>query len=145
MMKFKKRIFLMGVLGFSSLAFSQSASKFQGTVDTNWNNAANWNNGLPDATKNVLILNHCVVPSGSNVTCAKLNIATIFPNAGIIVQNNATLTIASGGELAINDTGQCTIMPNAAIIMNNGAITLKHPGCLYVKSDATGSGSIFWL
>jgi hypothetical protein len=33
-------------------------------------------------------------------------------------------------------------MPNAAIIMNNGAVTLKHPGCLYVKSDATGSGSI---
>src|SRR4051794_6160444 len=47
-------ILLLTVLLSTSQTFSQSTS-WKGTTSTNWNVATNWTNGIPDASKDVIL------------------------------------------------------------------------------------------
>ena len=85
-----------------------------GVVSSDWNNASNWDNGLPNANLNA------VIPS--------VTTEPIINNASILVGN---LTIDAGSNLTVNAGKSLTISGN---LTNTGTIT--------INSDASNSGSL---
>lgn len=66
---------------------------WNGNIDNNWHNAANWDCGIPTSMDDVTIpegLRDCIIYSGQTAHCRKLNIV----NAGsLITQKDASLII----------------------------------------------------
>lgn len=75
----------------ASVGESQSNSQWTGSVDTDWDNAANWIGGIPDAGTNVLITDVTNQPLiDLNAYCYSITIAT---GATIDISGNNTLTV----------------------------------------------------
>lgn len=81
-------------------------------VNSNWNDQSNWCGGIPDSTKNVMIMS-----SVSNYPFINTN----------IIANCLDITINSGASLNILNTGSINIkgnLINNGTLSNNGKITL---------------------
>ena len=89
-----------------------------GTVNTDWNNAANWCGGIPTAST------HVVISSGAvNVTS---DISSPAACNNLTISAGASLTINAGKALTVN-----------GILTNNAGTS-----GLIIKSNATGTGSL---
>lgn len=92
--------------------------KFDGSVNTNWNNAANWfphNQGenaiVPDfVNHNVEIAAECVISSGVGASCFNCTV----PKSG----TSGTLSINAGGKMYV--AGELTSTASALTIKNGG-------------------------
>jgi hypothetical protein len=68
------------------------STTWNGSADTSWTNAANWSNGVPDATKTV------VIPSGMP-RYPVLAIPTSVKS--LTIENGAAITINAGINITI--------------------------------------------
>ena len=93
-----------------------NANQWQGTVDVDWNNAANWQFDIPISTENVSIdENMPRYPETNSGATAECNNLFINPGGSLIIPVNNAITIS--GNLLLS-------------------------GDLSIKSDANGSGSL---
>ncbi|MBN3036511.1 MAG: choice-of-anchor I family protein, partial [Bacteroidales bacterium] len=116
------------------------ATVWTGAVDTDWFDAANWNNGIPDASLNALIPD--VTPNGFPVITGGLAEAgKVSINAG------AYLTIAPLGNLSaygnVMNDGLFSILTDntgaAGSFIDNGNLTGY--GTFMFNRDITGTGA----
>lgn len=95
------------------LDFAPQGYTWTGATNSNWIEATNWNNGIPDGSMNVYLR---VSPNNPSIST-------------LVLVNN--LIIHSGVSLFIENSGQLTV---AGTLTNNGSLT--------IKSDASGTGSL---
>ncbi len=96
----------------------------------NWNNPANWDNGLPDSTMNVVVPNHTEVSLTSNSHCKNL---TIQPQGTLMVSApDDTLTAA---QLILQTKPQTAV---TGLLINQGFVDLTHGAHIerYAKKEA---------
>ncbi len=101
----------MLVLATGSL-FSQTT--WDGSAGTDWNNAANWSAGIPDAADNVTIPNVANDPTLSTAGAVAQSVT---------VQSGGVLTITSAGTLTIDGATVQGIL-NQGTVNNSGTITI---------------------
>ena len=92
--------------------FSQTT--WTGSVNTDWNTAANWSAGVPTSTTDATIANVTIKPI--------INVADAVAKS-VGVNSGATLTIAAAGVLSINGSVQNGIGNNGTV-NNNGTIII---------------------
>ena len=98
------------VLSFGPLLYNT----WTGNVDTDWNNAGNWTDGIPDGIDEVSI---------PNVTNDPFVSTTGAVAKSIIVQPGGSLTISASGILSIN--GATTLgLWNQGTVQNNGILKI---------------------
>lgn len=93
---------------------SNQALQWTGAVSSDWSDASNWSNGVPDSTTDISI-----DPSANNPAI----------NSNITIRN---LTIKPECQLSLNSGKFLTV---------KGDFIIETPQGLIVKSDATGTGS----
>jgi hypothetical protein len=89
---------------------------WNGSVNSDWNNADNWDNGIPKYGMSVFIPDVTTDP--------ELSASAWIGN--LTIDNGANLTITAGGALTVN-----------GVLTNNSGMS-----GLVIKSDATGTGSL---
>lgn len=98
-------------------------TQWNGSTDTDWNNAANWSAGVPDANVSVTIANgpNDPVISGTTAAVAK----------SVLVEAAGSLTIQASGSLTINGSASfaspaafTAALNNLGEITNSGSIVL---------------------
>lgn len=108
------------LLSLSDL-FAQTT--WNGSVSSNWSDAQNWSNGVPDASADVIISAAGTSPAieGNVVMYAK----------SVLVEANATLTIGATAILIVSGSGEFTTtftfraaMNNLGHVINGGGIKL---------------------
>ena len=120
------------VAAFFSLTATLPAQVWTGATDSSWNNALNWNPGLPTGAANVTIdfsAHMPVLSSGS------VNLSGQLLSVGSQVIGNpaATLTIQSGAQLT---TGEADIGANLNVNGNiPGAVTVTGAGSKWTNSE----------
>lgn len=103
---------------FVSVTVNQATTSWTGSFSSDWFNAANWSNGVPDAAKDAVI-------------------PVVAPNPYPVIAGNTTLpnlTIALAANLTINPQASLTV---SGTLTNNAGTD-----GLIVKSTAAGTGSI---
>jgi len=89
---------------------------WNGSVSADWNNADNWDNGIPTYGMSVFIPDVSTDPELSAIAWID----------NLTIDNGATLTITASGALTVNE-----------VLTNNSGIS-----GLVIMSDATGTGSL---
>jgi type IX secretion system substrate protein len=109
----------------SGSSFLVAQTTWTGSTNTDWNTAANWNNGIvPGMTTTVIIP----------------NTATNFPVISTGVNAfAASLTVSSGASLTLDNTGNLTISNNGTF-SNSGAFSATGSGAVIFTGKGTISG-----
>jgi hypothetical protein len=114
--------FLALALLFVALQLAAQTT-WTGASGTNWNTAANWTAGVPDANDPIVIAataNHPVIQAGTAAVAKS-----------VIVNAGATLTISAAGSLSINGSSSGTKgMENNGTVTNNGSLLLGNLSAL---------------
>ncbi|HZM01243.1 MAG TPA: hypothetical protein VFD43_13430, partial [Planctomycetota bacterium] len=94
-----------------------------GTTDSSWNEASNWDKGVPTSTESVVIAPATNQPSTftTNPVCLDL---TIDVGATLMLSDGFDLTV--GGSLTIN--GSLVVASSSSTIAVNGAVTVAAGG-----------------
>ena len=136
----------------------QAQTNWTGTVDNDWNNAANWSAGVPDASNGANINNVGNAPVIFSGTNAVAKSVTLQANANLTVQHGASLTIDNAlGDGILNkgtfdNAGQIIIGLNGKVgsdgIQNLGTFNNLNDGDIQIEeTHAHGifntSGSTF--
>ncbi len=99
-----------------------SLTIWKGTIDSDWTNASNWSNGLPDVNMDVKIPNTSIKP---------------VLNTAVIVSN---ISIETSAKLTLNEQASLTIKEN---LTNNGSLIINsnvnNSGSLIVEGNSTGN------
>ncbi len=103
---------------------AQSTS-WKGTTNLNWNNAANWTNGIPDATKDVILGD----ANFTGINQPKVN----------VVSSCKSLTIGGAVATTLTMTRGLTISGSVTINTNG---TFNHPSATaYIGTNFTNNGT----
>ena len=117
-------ILLLSVLLSTTQSFSQSTS-WKGTTSANWNVATNWTNGIPDATKDVILGD----ANFTGINQPKVNVAGSCKSVTIGGTVATTLTMTR----ALTMSGNFTINANGTVI---------HPAATnYLAGNFTNNGT----
>lgn len=117
-------------------------STWTGTANTEWNNAANWSNGVPTSTVNA------VIPAGAtnyplvySTTPAYLKSLTINAGASVnlsdklLVSNN----VVNNGTITVNtNNNMYSGLPTRANLTGTGKVILEKPQTYNTSGSATG-------
>lgn len=121
-MFFRTSSMLLAVL-LMTISAAWSQTTWNGNADSDWNNTANWSNGVPDAAANVTIADGPNDPEISATTSALAK--------SVLVETAGSLTIQASGSLTINGSASytspaafSTAINNLGIISNSGSIVL---------------------
>ncbi|MBE8727440.1 T9SS sorting signal type C domain-containing protein [Flavobacterium hungaricum] len=104
-----------------------TVKEWNGSVNANWNNAANWTpSGVPVSTDCVEIplVGNAPIVSGTNATFAM-----------------HTLTVEDNGLMIVNPTNTITVT-NAVTVSNSGSLIFEDRSSLVQLSNAVNSGNI---
>ncbi|TWT43348.1 beta strand repeat-containing protein [Botrimarina hoheduenensis] len=131
----------------ASLAGGQTTT-WTGGVSTSWNNAGNWDNGVPNTATEIAVIGS-PAPTLGNIN---VNLG------GLTVQSNGQLDVASGLDFdfapgaTISNAGAINVAPNTdfqlgGTVANSGTITLDGSGAvtdleLFADATLTGGGSV---
>ncbi|MBD3582698.1 hypothetical protein [Flavobacterium selenitireducens] len=127
------------VMNGSAVISLSNTNTWVGTVDKNWQNAANWScNTVPTASSDVVI--NIPTPGGVEIT------STAFANS-LTISNGALLTILSGHDLTVTDVvnstgGNLTVANNANLIQindvdNSGIAKVRRNSSALIRQDYT--------
>lgn len=106
--------------------------------DGNWDNAANWSNGIPNGTKKT------VLPSGltsypttipANAAPAKLEVAS-GAKVQLPLNFSAPFGIVNNGTIEINTAGTFTGAFNNVVPSGTGKVTIKNAGVTFYFTSA---------
>jgi|GEM_PF-4694982 len=107
------KLFITTVLVFSSIlvnaqtTWNGSASPWNGSANSNWNDAANWSSGLPNTTT------AAIIPAAGTVTnWPKLNVDA----------NIAALTMGEGSSMDVN--GFFITIYSGGLNLNGGTVPI---------------------
>ncbi|GEO03481.1 hypothetical protein AAE02nite_11450 [Adhaeribacter aerolatus] len=127
------------------LAVTNCLTTWTGTTDTNWNNTANWSNGVPDAEMDVNIpanVTFSPAVSTGTATCKSITIAgSLTINGGTVkvnenFTNNGTFN-QTAGTLEMTGKGAQKIKGNSFLNLRMGGASTKT-----LTSDITVTGSL---
>ncbi|KAA5547448.1 S8 family serine peptidase [Adhaeribacter rhizoryzae] len=127
------------------LAVTNCLTTWTGTTDTNWNNTANWSNGIPDADMDVNVptnVKYSPAVSAGTATCKSIVIAgSLTINGGTVkvnenFTNNGTFNQTSG-TLELTGKGAQKIKGNSFLNLRMGGASTKT-----LTSDITVTGSL---
>ncbi len=99
------------ILSFGPILYGTT---WTGNIDTDWNTAGNWTDGIPDASDDVNI---------PNVTNDPVISVTGAVGKSMTVQSGGLLTIAATGVLAINGAAAIGLW-NQGTVQNNGILLI---------------------
>lgn len=119
-----------------------------GAVDTNWQNAGNWSNGVPTASDDVIINSNAntnnpypFISTVSPTIHSMLVDRAVSPVGGSIITGSQTLTVTT--TLAIGSFGSTpSAMTVDGHLVVNGATTLSSPGKGYLSIRNGGSAQL---
>ncbi len=123
----KDRAYLL-ILFVSMLFFSMGAitafaqtTTWTGSVNSDWNNASNWDNGVPGSGSRAVITNQTNKPIlNTSATVNTIQLGSYYPGAGI-----TSLTVISGGNLTV--TNEIEFNGNGGSLHIDGG-TVNHTG-----------------
>ncbi|GGD70809.1 hypothetical protein GCM10011514_38660 [Emticicia aquatilis] len=157
----KKRIFSKGLfailLFINQLSFA-AAITWNGSVSTDWSNAANWTGGLPTSADDVTIpiglTNYPVLASNTSIKSIFLvnTAASLTINSGAVldisttlscrgsIQNFGTINVNEGSQFELNGifTNKTTGVFNSIIPVVNGAYGIKLFNLSRIVNEAGG-------
>ena len=137
---------------------SPTMTQWTGGTDTNWNNAANWSNGVPDATKDAIIATTAtrdcslnisgamckslVVQSGRILTLGtastSLTVTQDITVFGTVTHSGSTAVLnLNGGNLRIDTTGRYNHSGNGALNASTTTIQVINGGQYNVSGAPT--------
>ncbi len=105
--------------------YTNPLTVWTGASDSLWNNAANWDNGIPSSVNTVRI---------PNVSPNPMPVINSSTGSG----NTASLTILSGGVLTIYDDETLTVVDE---LTNDGTIIIISGGTVSVGNSWTNNGT----
>ena len=109
---------ISGIAGID--AFAQTTT-WNGSVNSDWNNASNWSNGVPGPGYRVVITNFPNKPIlNTSATVNSIQLGSYYPGAGITY-----LTVISGGTLTV--TNEIEFNGNGGSLHIDGG-TVNHTG-----------------
>ncbi len=118
------------MFGFGTQASAQVTTTWISTFSTTWNDAGNWNNGIPGANDHVILNDGASIVLGSATTIGSLELtggaAVSFTANGILTVAGAS-TLAAGAQLNLGDGSA------AYALQLNGAITFAAGGANHTK------------
>ena len=149
----------------SNISIIVTPNTWNGSVDSNWNNAANWCGGVPTATSPVIIPTTSIQPvisGGTTITNTNFSVAsgvTVTVNTGstLIVTNDATIngSVKGAGTVKMNGTTAQTIsgigniqnleINNTAGVTITSTDTLKVTGTLTLTSGQLNTNNVIVL
>ncbi len=153
------------LVGGGSWSASSSFNVWTGSVDTTWNLADNWSNGVPGSSSNAGIpsggnqptisggaasCNHLVVESGATLAIDAGNTLTVTGNVyapgtiagdGTVASTGSkiqTVEIASAGGLTVDNTSGFNLTSDLTL---SGGLTLSNGAVLDIRSNTVTVGS----
>ncbi len=122
------KLFSIALLAFIALGSSvvtAQSTQWVGSVSTVWDNAANWNNGVPNSTRSAVIKSATFAPT---VPATGANVLDVDIQAG------GTLNFASGSILTVYGTGG---------LKNTGTINLDGGQIIFKQNVTLFNGGVF--
>lgn len=108
-----------GTIDLGAYEGGTSVSVWTGAIDTDWNTAGNWSNGVPSSALSVTIPNTTNKPEVTMSTSVEI----------------LDISIQSGGTLTIGGTSNFTVSGDLTII---GQLIINSGGSIIVKGNAVG-------
>ena len=109
---------------------------FNGTTNTDWATATNWDLGtVPTSADVVVIAANVVISNSTTVTVEKMTL-----NAGVSLTNNGTLTIAPGLNTSGATTGSALNILGTNTFDNEGTLTITSANQTTVSATITIGG-----
>jgi Ig-like domain CHU_C associated len=122
----------------SQVANSTETMFWNGSTNTDWTNPCNWTpNGVPNSTNDQIIIN---ATANNPIISSTATVRTIT------IQASATLTVAAGGTLNINDSqlNNLYALVIAGSFINNGTTNIIQTGTATggITIDGSSSGTV---
>ncbi|MEI6751972.1 MAG: fibronectin type III domain-containing protein [Paludibacter sp.] len=112
---------------------------FNGTTDTDWATATNWDLGTVPTSADVVVIatsKSVVIANGTTVSVEKITL-----NAGASLTNNGTLTIAPGLNTAGATTGSALTISGTNTFDNEGTLTITSANQTSVSNAISLNGT----
>ncbi len=117
------------LLPFSQEAFTLNFSNWTGTMNSDWSEAGNWDNGIPSSSTSATVPNvanepvinsgaevgNLIINSGATLTIDNINDLSISGNLSV----DGNLSLTSGSSLIVNGSTSGTLTYNRAIQTTN--------------------------
>lgn len=125
---FLQRVSLLLAIFMAAIPAACAQTTWTGSANTNWNNAANWSNGVPDISTEAIIpnvsTNDPVIGIGQSVVAYAVH-----------VESESSLSISAGAILTINGSATYAVpfeftagLNNKGTVSNNGQLILGASG-----------------
>nr|WP_295925983.1 choice-of-anchor D domain-containing protein [uncultured Dyadobacter sp.] len=101
----------------------QAQTQWNGSTDTDWNNAANWSGGVPGTGTDVIIADGPNAPVISGTISAAAKSVLVQPSGSLTIQASGSLTI-NGSAAYTSPASFSTALNNLGTIANSGSIVL---------------------
>ena len=126
---FLQRMTLLLVIFMTAIQAACAQTTWTGSANSNWNNAANWSNGVPDISTKAIIpnvlTNNPVIGNGQSVVAYAVQ-----------VEAASSLFISAGGILTINGSASYAIPFEFTAGLNNSG-TVSNSGQLVLGSNSS--------
>jgi hypothetical protein len=137
-------LLLTGLTAFSSTKLLGQTTSWKGTVNTNWSSSANWTNGAPTSTMDVIIGDENFTgpyqPNLSGISsCRSLTIG----NGAIASELTSDRVLTIEGDLVIGNNGSLKHVSNSITVKgnwtNHGSYTTSQPSATVVLAGSSQS------
>jgi hypothetical protein len=132
---FLQRVSLLLVVFMAAIPAAWAQTVWTGNANTNWNNASNWSNGVPDIATEAIIpnvsSNDPVIENGQSVVAYAVH-----------VEVESSLTISGGGILTINGSATYAVPFEFTAGLNNKGIVSNSGQLILGASSSVGSYAI---
>jgi hypothetical protein len=111
----------MLIFSMGGIDVAAQTTTWNGSVNSDWNNASNWSNGVPAASSRVVITNQTNKPIlNTSATVKTIQLGSYYPGPGITY-----LTVITGGNLTV--TNEIEFNGNGGSLHIDGG-TVNHSG-----------------
>lgn len=127
----------LSIVGFSTdvYACATPTAEWTGNTDSDWNNSANWNGGLPGTSDIAIIDPDNYTGAGYDPVIGS---ASSFSPNGVSVQNGATLTIEA--NLATSGNTGFVVDGEGSVVEHTGGTLNVKKNTTFKDVDISGSG-----
>lgn len=128
--------------GALSEPLTTTTSTWTGAANNDWNNAANWNSGVPESNVHAIIPSGLVIyPLVYNQVKSHLKSLTVDAGANVNLSDRLIVsgTITNNGTITINTTPNAnSALPVRSLLTGNGKVVFEKPKSLTDAQPHTG-------